>query len=257
MGIAGKFTADRLAINVYDSREAMGRAAAKAAGDRLRALLNEKPEANVIFAAAPSQNEILKYLAQEPDIAWERVNAFHMDEYIGLDPAAPQAFGAYLKEHIFALLPFRSVNYINGQAHDVQAECARYAALLEKYPTDLVCLGIGENGNIAFNDPWVADFDDPALVKSVPLDPVCRKQQVNDGCFATIDDVPTHAVTLTIPALTRAAHMICTVPAATKAWAVERTVNAAVSKDIPATAMRIHHDAVMFCDPDSGAGLLK
>ena len=252
-----QIAADRLQVNVFENRDAMGRAAAKAAGERLRALLDKKAEVNVIFAAAPSQNETLKFLALEEGIDWGRVNAFHMDEYIGLDPSAPQAFGTYLREHVFSKLPFRSVNYINGQAEDVAAECARYGGLLDENPVDMVCLGIGENGHIAFNDPWVADFDDPVPVKAVPLDPVCRQQQVNDGCFACIDDVPTHALTLTIPALTRAAHLICTVPAATKAWAVGQTVRAAISVDVPATIMRMHGDAVMFCDKDSGAELLK
>ena len=250
------FCADALKVEIYDSRDAMGRAAAKAAADRLRVLLSKKPRVNMIFAAAPSQNETLYYLSKEEGIDWTRVHAFHMDEYTGLKAGAPQAFGNYLKEHIFSLLPFGSVNYLDGQAQDAEAECARYGALLAENPVDIVCLGIGENGHIAFNDPGVADFDDPVPVKLAELDLVCRNQQVNDGCFASLDEVPTHAMTLTIPALTKAKHLICTVPAATKAWAVERTVNAEITADIPATIMRRHGDAIMFCDADSGKGLL-
>ena len=250
------FTAGTLQVTVLNSRDEMGRMAAAGAAERLRALLAQKDFVNVIFAAAPSQNEILHYLAQEPGIDWQRVNAFHMDEYIGLPEHAPQAFGCYLEQHIFSKVPFAAIHRIDPQATDAEAECARYSELLRAYPADLVCLGIGENGHIAFNDPWVADFQDSALVKPVPLDPVCRQQQVNDGCFAALEQVPTHAITLTIPALTAAGHMICTVPAATKAWAVERTVNAEISPEIPATVMRRHPDAMLFCDPDSGA-LLK
>lgn len=206
----------------------------------------------MIFAAAPSQNEMLECLTAQPDIDWNRVNAFHMDEYIGLPAGAPQAFGEYLKEHIFSKVPFGKVYYLNAQAQNAQAECDRYSALLKKFPVDIVCLGIGENGHIAFNDPWVADFEDSALVKIVPLDPICRQQQVNDGCFETIDDVPAHAMTLTIPALAAGKHMFCTVPSKTKAWAVEQTVKAKISKEIPATIMRCHADATLFCDTCSG-----
>ncbi len=257
MAILKQLTADKLQVTVLDSRDAMGRTAAAAAAERLRTLLAQQETVNIIFAAAPSQNEILYYLTQEPGIDWQRVNAFHMDEYIGLAPGAPQAFGRYLRQHIFSKVPFGSIHYINSQAEDPQAECARYSGLLPSHPVDLVCLGIGENGHIAFNDPWVADFQDSELVKIVPLDPVCRQQQVNDGCFDALDQVPTHAVTLTIPALAAARHLICTVPAASKAWAVEQTVNGDISHQIPATVMRHHPDAMLFCDPDSGALLME
>lgn len=257
MAILKQFSAGCMQVCVLDSRDAMGRAAAHAAAECLRALLGEKDAVNMIFAAAPSQNETLKYLAAEKDIDWQRVNAFHMDEYIGLPAGAPQAFGRYLKEHIFDLVPFRSVNLIDASATDIDAECARYAALLKEYPADIVCLGIGENGHIAFNDPGVADFNDPCLVKAAELDDICRRQQVNDGCFGSIDEVPAHALTLTIPALTGAKHMICTVPAATKAWAVEQTVNGELSEKVPATIMRRHTGAQLFCDGDSGKALLK
>lgn len=257
MAILKRFAADKLKVLIMDSRDQMGREAAAAAAACLRSILAKQPVANVIFAAAPSQNETLHYLCQEPGIDWQRVNAFHMDEYIGLAPDAPQAFGNYLNEHVFSLLPFGSVHYLNGQAANSAEECERYSRLLREYPVDMVCLGIGENGHIAFNDPWVAEFEDPALVKIVPLDDVCRQQQVNDGCFASIEQVPTHAMTLTIPALANAKHLFCTVPAATKAWAVEQTVNAEISEKIPATVMRRHPDAALFCDPASAQALLK
>lgn len=256
MAILKEMRSDALKVIIADSRAAMGQAAARQAGACIRALLDEKSELNMIFAAAPSQNETLEWLIKEPGIDWTRINAFHMDEYVGLSREAPQSFGRYLYEHLFAHLPFKSVNYLCGDAPDAQAECERYSALLRENPVDVVMLGIGENGHIAFNDPWVADFNDPVLVKRVPLDPVCRQQQVNDGCFARLDLVPEQALTLTIPALTNAGHLFCTVPASTKRNAVTLTVTGAVCVDVPATIMRRHADATMFCDPDSAADLL-
>lgn len=247
---------DKLEVKIFETRKEMGAAAASLAAEKIRKCLAEKETVNVIFAAAPSQNETLESLIKEEGIDWKRVNAFHMDEYIGLSADAPQGFGNFLKEHIFNHLPFGSVNCINCQADDPEEECKRYTKLLEENVVDVVLLGIGENGHIAFNDPHVADFNDTQLVKVVSLDDVCRQQQVNDGCFKTIDDVPKFALTLTIPALTRAKAMICTVPAATKAWAVGRTVNDEISEECPATIMRNHDDAVMFCDSDSGRELL-
>ncbi len=245
---------DALRVWVYEKRATMGEAAADDIAAEMRRLLAEKEEINMIFAAAPSQNETLAALAAEEGIDWQRVNAFHMDEYVGLAPGAPQSFGTYLKEHIFGLVPFGSIHLIDP-SNDAEAEIERYSALLREHPVDITVLGIGENGHIAFNDPGVADFEDPALVKVVPLDEICRMQQVHDGCFPTLDDVPTHALTLTVPALTRAGAMFCSVPAATKAEAVRRTLTEEISEKCPATVMRRHPHAVMYCDRDSGQKL--
>ncbi len=247
--------ADRLRVNVYETRAAMGAAAGEAAAVRIRQLLKEKAEVNVIFAAAPSQNETLDALVAAEGIDWSRVNAFHMDEYVGLAADAPQGFGNFLTEHLFSRLPFGSVNRLNPAATDAEAECERYTALLREHPVDLVCLGIGENAHLAFNDPGEADFNDPRTVKVVTLDEVCRQQQVNDGCFAALDEVPTHALSLTIPTLISAGHLVCTVPAPTKCEAVYNTVHGDINDMIPSTAMRLHGDAVMFCDADSGVKL--
>lgn len=250
------FTADKLRVKVFDTRAEMGAQAARDAADCIRKLLREKPEINMIFAAAPSQNETLSALCREKDIDWSRVNAFHMDEYVGLPENAPQRFGRYLREHIFSLLPFKSVHYIAYSAAEPEAECLRYSALLKDYPTDIVMLGIGENGHIAFNDPGEADFDDPKAVKVVTLDEICRNQQVNDGCFASLDLVPKQAITLTIPTLFGAGHLFCSVPAATKRSAVNFTVNGKISAQVPATVMRRHPDATLYVDTDSGKDLI-
>ena len=189
------FIKDKLKVNVYENRTLMGEGAAKDIKAKIIELLSQKSEINMIFAAAPSQNDVLKALVEDKEIEWNRVNAYHMDEYIGLDKNAPQGFGNFLKSHIFSLVPFKSVNYIDITTTNPEQEAERYGKLLTENPTDIVIMGIGENGHIAFNDPPVADFNDCKVVKPVKLDEICRQQQVNDGCFESIDKVPTHAMT--------------------------------------------------------------
>ena len=243
---------DNLEIGIYDTRREMGLNAAADIVKAMQDALAEKDEINMIFAAAPSQNDVLKALT-ESSIEWNRVNAFHMDEYIGLDPAAPQSFGNFLTDHIFGKLPFKSVNLIRCGADDPEAECDRYAALLDSYPVDLIVMGIGENGHIAFNDPWVADFHDGKKVKSVQLDEVCRQQQVNDGCFESLEKVPQKAITLTCPVFIHAPKLFCIVPGSTKAEAVRKTVYGPVNEDCPATILRNHASAKLYLDRDSAA----
>ena len=244
---------DLLAVNIYPTRAEMGKAAAADIKACILSLLKTKETINMIFAAAPSQNEVLAALALDKEIPWNRVNAFHMDEYIGLDADAPQGFGNFLKEHIFGLANFASVNYIDITAPDAEAECARYAALLGQYPTDIVVMGIGENGHIAFNDPPVADFNDAKAVKPVALDEICRNQQVNDGCFKALADVPKTAITLTVPTLFAGDHLFCIVPAATKAQAVRATLCGEIGEKCPATVLRRHKSAVLYLDGDSSS----
>ncbi len=248
---------DNLKIEIFESRDAMGQKAGSDAAECIKKLLSEKEEVNVIFAAAPSQNETLAALIKAEGIDWKRVNAFHMDEYIGLSPDAPQGFGNFLKNAIFSKLPFKSVNYIYKEGESAEETCVRYTKLIKENPIDIVCLGIGENGHIAFNDPWVADFNDKEVIKKVELDEVCRQQQVNDGCFSKLDDVPKYALTLTVPTLFNADYLFCTVPASTKADAVYKTVNNDINEDLPATIMRKHNNAIMYCDKDSGKYLLE
>lgn len=249
------FYQDKLHVRSYASRPAMGAAAAEEGAALLRKLLEQQETVRVIFAAAPSQNEFLDALCAAPGIDWQRVTAFHMDEYIGLDAAAPQGFGNFLRAHIFDRLPFGTVHFLDGNAADISAECARYSALLRQAPVDIVFLGIGENGHIAFNDPPVADFVDPEDVKVVPLDEVCRNQQVHDGCFASLDLVPTHAMTLTVPALAAAAHHFCIVPAPTKADAVFACIRGEIATTCPSSILRTCPDARLYLDADSSARL--
>ena len=244
---------DQLCVKIATSRTEAGICAAEDIASCLRSLQDSQEEINMIFAAAPSQNEMLSALVSLPDIRWDKINAFHMDEYIGLPQDAPQSFGRYLREHLFDKVPFRAVYTIQDETETPEQTIERYSALLRAHPVDVVCLGIGENGHIAFNDPPVADFHDLFPMKKVQLDPVCRTQQVHDGCFASLDDVPQYALTLTIPALCRAAHMFCTVPAATKAQAVYDTIHQPINERVPATILRTHPHAVLYCDPDSAS----
>ena len=245
------YNVDKLTVKIYKDRPEMGAAAASEISAKIRELLAEKSEINMIFAAAPSQSEVLAALVADKNIEWNRVNAYHMDEYIGLDKDAPQGFGNFLKAHIFGRVPFKSVNYIDITATDANVEAERYGKLLDENLTDIVVMGIGENGHIAFNDPPVADFNDKKTVKPVRLDEICRQQQVNDGCFKTIDDVPTHALTLTVPTLTRAPYLFCIVPAATKAWAVRETLNGSIDEHCPASVLRTHDNAVLYIETES------
>ena len=245
------FQKDKLTVEIYENRTLMGEAAAKDIKAKIAELLAEKQEINIIFAAAPSQNDVLKSLVEDKAIEWNRVNAYHMDEYIGLDKDAPQGFGNFLKDHILGLLPFKSVNYIDITTTNPEAEAERYGKLLQENPTDIVIMGIGENGHIAFNDPPVANFKDEKWVKPVKLDEICRQQQVNDGCFASRDKVPTHAMTLTVPTLVKAPYLFCIVPAPTKAKAVYETLNGSIDEHCPASILRTHDNAVLYLDNES------
>lgn len=247
------FSKDALTVKCYETRDGMGLAAAEDIASAIKEALSVKDEINMIFAAAPSQSDMLRHLCLAQGIEWERINAYHMDEYIGLDPAAPQCFSLFLRREIFDKKPFKSVNLIDPGAPDAEAEAERYGALLDKVHVDIVCMGIGENGHIAFNDPHVARFDDELTVKAVALDERCRAQQVNDGCFARIEDVPRHALTLTIPALMGADRHFCVVPCATKAEAVKNTVQGDIGEWCPATALRQKAGAILYCDKESSA----
>jgi len=235
----------------------MGAKAAREVANQLRELLYIYEEVNVIFAAAPSQNEMLEALCRSAGISWNRINAFHMDEYIGLANNMPQCFGKFLEDRLFAKLPFKSVHYINGNAASLVEECERYSRLLVTFPPHIVCMGIGENGHIAFNDPHVADFNDPRTIKVVTLDLACRQQQINDGCFDTIDQVPTHALTLTIPALLNASTIYCVVPGYNKAQAVYNTIHRNITEMHPATSLRKHPNTILFLDKNSSSLLNK
>lgn len=241
---------EQLHVAVYSDVESAGVAAAAAIADALRQRLAAAESVRVIFAAAPSQDTMLAALGAEPDIDWARVTAFQMDDYVGIDPEHPAAFGRYLEDRIYSVVRPGVVHKIRPDA-DPAAECARYAGLLAEAPIDVVCLGFGENGHIAFNDPGVADFADPERVKVVELDQASRLQQVNDGCFASLDEVPTHAITLTVPTLTDGAALFGSVSGWRKADAVKCALTGPITTDCPGSVLRRHPRARLFLDPDA------
>ena len=231
------------------SRVEMGELAARDIGAALRRLLRRQPHVRMILAAAPSQSEMLAALIREPGIDWHRITAFHMDEYIDLPFDAPQRFGAWLKEAFFRHVPLAEVNLLDPGS-DADAACQAYAAKLASAPIDVVLLGIGTNGHLAFNDP-PADLNDPQPVKVVTLDTKCREQQVLDGCFASLEEVPKTAMTLTVPALLSGGEMFCCVPGSHKSEAVRSMFLSPVSGACPASALRTHPRCTVYLDPDS------
>jgi glucosamine-6-phosphate deaminase len=243
-------------VEIYATRKAMGEAAGKKAEELLVAFLKQKKEVRIIAASAPSQNEILAYLAKSKLIDWSRITAFHMDEYIGIADNAPQNFGKFLKDRLFGRVPVKVFHCLQSNA-DPARECARYTALLKKAPIDLLLGGIGENGHLAFNDPPVADFNDPHMVKVIKLDSISRNQQVHDGCFSSLREVPRTALTLTIPTLQSAASAVYTVPKDTKAAAVGRMFKGPVETKCPSSILRFHPDCYVFLDAESGKELLR
>jgi glucosamine-6-phosphate deaminase len=245
------FAVEKLQVKLFSNRREMGKAAGQSVVEKMKEILRVRKALSIVFASAPSQNEFLEELSQSPGIHWNEVTAFHLDEYIGLSPDAPESFGHFLRVKLFEKVRPGNVYYLNGMAGDLEAECKRYAGLLKDHPLDVACIGIGENGHLAFNDPPFANFQDPLLVKVVELDLVSRQQQVHDGCFQNLDNVPRKAITLTIPAILSAKFIYCMVPAHSKAEAVKRTLEDSVSTDCPATILRKHENAILFLDRDS------
>jgi glucosamine-6-phosphate deaminase len=255
-GMVSEFAVEQLQVRLFSKRSEMGQAAAQTVAERMREVLRAREAFSMVFASAPSQNEFLEELSQSPGIGWSHVTAFHLDEYVGLSGEASESFGNFLRARLFDKVHPGTVYYLNGMATDLEGECKRYAGLLKEHPLDIACIGIGENGHLAFNDPPFADFQDPWTVKVVELDPVSRQQQIRDGCFESLEEVPKKAITLTIPAILSAKFIYCIVPASSKAEAVKRTLEGPISPSCPASVLRTHPEAVLFLDTGS-AQLLK
>jgi glucosamine-6-phosphate deaminase len=249
-----EFTVDTLCVEIYPTRAEMGAAAGARAVRVLQETLARQPEARLILASADSQREVVAALANA-DVDWPRVTIFHMDEYVGIGPEDPVSFRRWQQQHLLRHVPGATFHGMRGEAPNLPAECTRYGDLLAAAPIDLVCLGIGENGHLAFNDPHVADFDDPHLVKQMEPDPACRQQQVNEGAFAVVDEMPRQGLTLTIPALMSGRELVCTVPGARKAAAVRDTLRAEISPSCPATILRRHPRCTVFLDAASAGSL--
>jgi len=238
-------------VHVAESRRELGHTAASHIAAALRARLREQQHVRMILAAAPSQSEMLAALILEPEIDWSRVTAFHMDEYIGLPANAPQRFAHWLRHAFVDRVPLARFEPIDPDSSP-EKTCDNYARLVAEAPIDLVLLGIGTNGHLAFNDP-PADLEDPAPVKIVMLDRMCREQQVLDGCFAALDDVPRQAITLTVPTLLAGHELFCCVPGQLKSAAVQAMLESPISGDCPATALRSHPRCTLYLDRDSSS----
>ncbi len=246
-------TVDRLSIRIFDDVRILARAAAGDAADVLRTAIGERGAANVMLATGNSQLVFLAELVTYTDVEWGRVTAFHMDEYVGLPSTHSASFQRYMRERVAANVPFKEFHYLQGDTGDAEQEAGRYADLLRAHPLDLCCCGIGENGHLAFNDPPVADFDDPLDVKIVALEPASRRQQVAEGHFTTLDDVPTHAVTVTIPALLRARRVLAIVPERRKAAPVKAALEGPISTACPASYLRLQPHATLYLDAESSS----
>ena len=245
-----------LQTSIYQTNEDLGTAAAQEATNILKMVIRQKGEANVILATGNSQLTFLKALIKMP-VEWSKVNIFHMDEYIGLDPAHPASFPLFLKVHFVdhiqpkAFFPITPNTLIESQK-----VCEEYEAMLILFPADLCVLGIGENGHLAFNDPPFADFHDTRRVKVIKLDEASRRQQVGEGHFKNIDQVPTHAITLTIPALLAAKQVLALVPEARKAEAVYRSLIGPITPECPGSILRRTSQAHLYLDMDSSQKIL-
>lgn len=246
---------DNLNVVIEQTAEEMGKTAALAIAEEIKRLSKEKDTIRMMFAAAPSQNTTLTALKEIEGLPWEKIEAFHMDEYVGIKDDKPQSFRNYLKRWIFDLKPFKAVNLIKGDAADAKKECKEYGELLTSSPLDIIVLGIGENGHIAFNDPPNALFNDPQPTRIIQLSERSRIQQVNDGCFSKIDDVPYMAITVTIPVFSSASSLFCVVPNNRKADAVKKALEEPISEMCPASILRQHSKATLFLDAESASKL--
>ena len=244
---------DSLPVRIYETQADLARDVARTAHEHLSDVLARKGSAAVILATGNSQIQFLEQLIALGGVEWSRITLFHMDEYLGIDAKHSASFRRYMRERVEQRIKPRVFNYIQGDAPLPLDECARYARLLEAQPIDLCCLGIGENGHLAFNDPPVADFTDPHKVKLVQLDHACRQQQVSEGHFPNIDAVPPYAFTLTIPALCSAQRMLCIAPEKRKAQAVFDALRKPVSTACPASVLRKQGHATLFLDSDSAS----
>lgn len=244
-------------VKVYPTAEAAGQAAAEFAAAALRELGLRRSTVGIIFATGASQLQTLRSLTSTPGIPWEKVHGFHMDEYIGIDGSHPGSFRRYLRESLTSRVAMAAFHEIDGSAADLEKIQREYMEELNAADPQLCLLGIGENGHLAFNDPHEARFDDPEAMKIVTLDRACREQQLSEGWFRSMEEVPNQALTLTIPTLLKVPKLILTVPGKRKSTSVRRALQNPISTDCPASILRTHPDVTLFLDEDSASKLDK
>jgi glucosamine-6-phosphate deaminase len=250
--VTARFTVDALDVRVFENLDDLAGTAAHHAAGAIARAVEANGVANVMFASGNSQLAFLDHLVARSDVEWGNVIAFHMDEYAGIPATHPASFQRYMRERIAARVGLREFHYIDGDAPDATAEADRYAAVLRDHPLALCCLGIGENGHLAFNDP-PADFEteEPYLV--VQLDERCRRQQVGEGWFATIDDVPKSAMSMSIKQILSARGIVCVVPERRKAEAVRASVQGPIDPMVPASILQRHSDVAIYLDRESAS----
>ncbi|NNE77904.1 MAG: glucosamine-6-phosphate deaminase [Pricia sp.] len=246
------FTIDKLEVAIYEDSESVGEAAADYVQKKLRDAIAKKGTANLILATGASQFSFLEALKKR-EVEWQKITVFHLDEYKGISDSHPASFRKYLKDRILDAVAPKKIYFLNGDAENLEEEMDRYSKALNEHEIDVACIGIGENGHIAFNDPPVADFHDPKMVKLVELDDACRNQQLGEGWFPTFEDVPEEALTLTIPAIMRCKSISCVVPDERKAEAVNNTLLNTIDTACPATILRTHPETKLFLDTRSAS----
>jgi len=248
-----EFQVDNARVYVYPSKLDTSQAAAREAASLLRGTRAQRGSARIIVGTGNSQDDMIATLVQEPDLDWGHIEVFHMDEYVGMAMDHPASFRRWLKTHLVDVVHPAKAHYLAGDAQDLSEECARYAALLHLAPVDICFIGFGENGHIAFNDPGVADFHDPRAIKRVAMDVRCRRQQVGEGHFPNLEEMPREALTLTCPELLRAEHLICTVPDQRKAEAVHSALTGPVTEGCPSSVVRTHPAVSIYLDAGSAS----
>ena len=251
--MSNKFQLNNLTGHIFADKQSLGQAAAEFVAQTLRQSIQEQRQARLVVATGASQYEFLSAFIQT-DLDWSKITVFHLDEYLGLSDQHPASFRRYLRERLFEHVPFAAVHVLQGDAPDAEAECQRYSHLLGEGPIDVACIGIGENGHLAFNDP-PADFETEKLVHVVTLDTACRQQQVGEGHFANIDEVPQQALSMTIPAIMQAKIVSCVVPDARKAQAVSAALSGPITPDCPASILRQHAYCHLYLDTESASEL--
>jgi glucosamine-6-phosphate deaminase len=247
------FTVGPLQVHVFEKLADLGEAAAARAASALRRKIEQRGRARIVLSAADSQLPVINALGAASGVDWRRVEVFHVDEYIGVPDTHPASFRRWVAEHFAERVKPGVVNYLAGDAADVDGEMRRYAALLAAAPIDVALLGFGENGHIGFNDPEEADFNDPLAVRRVRLDRRCRLQQVGEGHFPNLAAVPEEALTLTCPTLVSAEEIVCCAPDSRKAEAVRNALEGPIATSCPGSILRAHPGAHVYLDHASAA----
>lgn len=254
-GLAREFSAEKLHVLEFKNRDLLGRSAASAVADLMRRVIKEKGRVRMVFASAMSQVDFLKYLGEERDIDWTKVTAFHLDEYVNFPSDHPQSFSRFLIDRIFSRTPGVDFHPVGSEAKDPKAECVRYAGLLNEAPIDIMILGIGESGHLAFIDPPYCDFNDPETFKLTDLDEQSRVQMIHDGCFEKLDEVPRNAYTMTVPACLSGMFTIIIVPTKLKAKTIKAVVEGPIVTRVPASILKTKDNAWLLIDHDSASML--